>query len=99
MPAVLLLPFSLTFGYARVGYILGVALTYLLPVALLSATAAYLTVQPKSKQTFSFVAFGIFAGLYAPYWTPTLLGFPDIVGLIPLVLAYIIIRSTGLGYR
>ncbi|QRM28278.1 hypothetical protein [Microvirga sp. VF16] len=99
MPAVLLLPFSLTFGYARVGYILGVALTYFVPVALLSATAAYLTVQPKSKQTFAFVAFSMFAGLYVPYWTPTLLGFPDIVGLIPLALAYIVIRTTGLGYR
>jgi hypothetical protein len=94
-----LLPFSLTFGYARIGFIIAVAITYLIPTVLLSAIAACLVVRDKNTPTITFITFSAIAVLYTPYWRPTLLGFPDIVGLIPLALAFIFMKTARFGNR
>ncbi|MBB2916091.1 hypothetical protein [Cupriavidus alkaliphilus] len=99
LPAALLLPFSLVFGYDRYGYILGATLTYLLPVVLLSAKAASLILLDDKRPTLAFVMAGIIAACYVPYWAPTLMGWIDIAGLIPFILAFITVRSAGLGKR
>ncbi|QRQ88157.1 hypothetical protein [Cupriavidus oxalaticus] len=99
LPAALLLPFSLVFGYDRYGYILGATLTYLLPVVLLSAKAASLILRDDEKPTLAFVLAAIIAACYVPYWAPTLMGWVDIAGLIPFVLAFVIVRTAGFGKR
>jgi len=95
----MLLPFSLLFGYSRSGFILGLALSYLVPVALLSAATAALIVRDRSSPTLFFLVFSAFAALYVPYWAPTLRGYPDIVGLIPLTLAFVVVKTSGFGHR
>lgn len=99
LPAALLLPFSLSMGYDRYGYIWGSTLTYLLPVALLSAKAATLVVRDETDGSRAFFLFAFVAACYVPYWAPTLMGWVDIVGLIPLALAFIVVRTAGLGVR
>jgi hypothetical protein len=99
LPAALLLPFSLSMGYERYGYIWGATLTYLIPVALLSAKAATLVVRDEIDGSRAFFLFAAVAACYVPYWVPTLMGWVDIVGMIPLVLAFILVRTAGFGLR
>jgi len=99
LPAALLLPFSLSMGYSRYGYILGATLTYLIPVVLLSAKAATLVVRDESDGARAFLPFLIIAACFVPYWVPTLAGWVDIVGLIPFALAFIVVRTAGLGKK
>ncbi|MFL9666869.1 hypothetical protein WIX39_007975 [Variovorax sp. AB1(2024)] len=99
LPAALLLPFSLAMGYERYGYILGAALTYLIPVVVLSGKAASLVVRDSVSDTRPFYIFAIAAACFVPFWVPTLRGYVDIVGLIPFALAFILVRTAGFGLR
>lgn len=99
LPAALLLPFSLVFGYERFGYIWGATITYLVPVALLSAKAASLVVREEKRPTLVFLIAAVVAACYVPFWAPTLLGWIDIAGLIPLILAFITVKTAGFGKR
>ena len=95
----LLLPFSLTFGYARNGYIIALTVIFLVPAAILSARATFGIVRSEERSTWVALIFGAVAALYAPYWTPVLRGYPDIAGLIPLSIAFIMVRELRFGAR
>ena len=92
-PITPLLPLEILLGATRAIYITCLVVGYLIPCA---AAAAWLakrirfdTSDPGGYgQTLIFFAL---ACVYPPFWSPTLRGFPDIIGLLPLTLASIVV--------
>ena len=93
-PIIALLPIGMIFGGDRHGFIIGIALFYLIPSALV--TAAISLESWKSRYTIRlplWLAFTLSA-LSTVYWAPTLRGYPDIAGLVPLGFAgYLILKT------
>jgi hypothetical protein len=96
-PVILLQPFFLLFNESRSGYIAAIVVFYLIPTAFISAYLGSLighigrTTLVQSKRLQSFIILLMLAITYPPYWIPSLRGYPDIAGLIPLGLATIIV--------
>jgi hypothetical protein len=89
LAAVLLYPFYLISGDGRTSYVVGICLFYLLPAVLVASRIALLAT-PRTNAILIFVM----ALTYIPFWTPSLRGMVDVVGLIPLGLATLLIFRT-----
>jgi hypothetical protein len=89
LAAVLLYPVYFISGGSRTSYVIGICLLYLLPAVVVASLVA-LRVAPAANAVIIFVM----AITYIPFWTPSLRGMVDIVGLIPLGLATILIFKT-----
>jgi hypothetical protein len=89
LAAVLLYPFYFISGDGRTSYVTGICLLYLLPAVVVASLVA-LRATPAAN---AFIIF-VMAITYIPFWTPSLRGMVDIVGLIPLGLATILIFKT-----
>jgi hypothetical protein len=94
----LLLPFEFVFGHAREGYISAVAVLYVVPAAFAAAQLAFLATQGngsgRENNYYQLTLFRVLAILFPPFWTPTLRGYPDIVGILLLAIAgYVVLRS------
>jgi hypothetical protein len=88
-----LLPIYFLFGGGRSAYICAVSIIYLLPVVVLVSTMALQARNSEGDHLPYWIVF-IFAITFVPFWFPTLRGYVDIVGLIPLCLATIIVFNT-----
>ncbi len=90
-----LLPVYVAFGDSRTAYIFGTVLLYLIPSALLSASLVANAITEKDELTVERFTLTVLAALfYWPFWEPTLRGFPDVVGLLPLgVATLLMLRS------
>jgi len=90
-----LLPVYVVFGDSRTAYIFGTVLLFLIPSALLSATLVANAITENDEITVErFTLIVLAALLYWPFWAPTLRGFPDAVGLLPLgVATHLMLRS------
>ena len=88
LPIIALIPFNYLPIGNREAYILGVYILYLLPFAYIAmrlfAVAAGVD---KKYQPYVFV----FLASFIPFITPTLRGYPDIIGMIPLSLCCLIL--------
>lgn len=85
-PVFLLYPFSLIPLPSRSAYILSLVITYLLPVCLfVSCIARAFAANKTAIALFTFT----FALTFTPFWAPVLRGYPDISGLIPILLVVI----------
>jgi hypothetical protein len=89
LAAVLLYPFYLISGDGRTSYVVGICLLYLLPAIVVTSRLGLLAA-PSANAILIFVM----AFTYIPFWTPSLRGMVDIVGLIPLGLATLLILKT-----
>ncbi|WP_189434605.1 MULTISPECIES: hypothetical protein [unclassified Mesorhizobium] len=95
--AILLYPFFALFGGSRTVYIVAIILAYLLP-AILTITAISGRISKASVNTLPWIF--LIAATYLPFWTPTLRGMLDVVGLAPLGLATLLVfRSNFLERR
>ena len=100
LPIIALIPFNYLPIGNREAYILGVYFLYLLPFAYIAmrlfAVAAGVD---KKYQPYVFV----FLASFIPFITPTLRGYPDIIGMIPLSLCCLILFKVNIlnyrGYR
>lgn len=97
LPIIALIPFNYLPIGNREAYILGVYILYLLPFSYIAmrlfASAANID---KKYQPCVF----IFIASFIPFITPTLRGYPDIVGMIPLSLCCLILFKVNiLNYR
>lgn len=88
-PIVPLFPFYQMFGGGRTTYIVAVALMYLLPTAAISASIS--SWSDKRTDLTVWVAAFVLAITYLPFWSPTLLGMVDIVGLVFLGLSTLVL--------
>jgi hypothetical protein len=97
-PILVLEPFYLLFANDRIGYISGIALVYLIPVAFLGASLSADTIpfalSPGAKKEATIFLLLPIAALFPPFWIPSLRGYPDIVGLLPLGLAVVLALRT-----
>ncbi|PBB64784.1 hypothetical protein CK228_31130 [Mesorhizobium sp. WSM4312] len=95
--AILLYPFFALFGGSRTAYIVAIVLVYLLPATLV-ATIVTGRISKATSNTLAWIF--LIAVTYLPFWSPTLRGMLDIVGLVPLGLATLLIfRSNFLERR
>ena len=84
-----LYPFYRAFGDGRTSYIIAIALLYLLPATAIAASVA--NWGERGEQQRNWIAAFILALAYLPFWSPTLRGMVDIVGLIFLGLSTIVL--------
>lgn len=84
-----LYPFYKMFGEGRTSYITAVALMYLLPTAAIAASVSAWS--DKRTDMTVWVAAFVLAITYLPFWSPTLLGMVDIVGLVFLGLSTLVL--------
>ena len=86
-----LLPVYWLLGDERPVFIASVALVYLLPAAFIASLLA----QADSNAAPKASRLALFAALFfTPFWAPTLRGYVDIAGLVPLGLAALLLRKT-----
>jgi len=95
LPAVLLFPFYCLFGGGRSAYISALVLLYLYPVALMTLYLFNRLVpgELRERSAVSGPAFFAAAFLFIPFWGPTLRGLPDIIGMMPVILAFLLVFS------
>lgn len=91
---VLLFPFSFLPFSARANYLLATSICYLLPVSLLIATV-FQRFQGFQSRVWSVCIF-LFALTYPLFWATIFRGFPDIAGLIPVLLVILYVLKTDL---
>jgi len=101
LPAVLLFPFYCLFGGARPAYISALILLYLYPVGLLTLCLfrRLITGDLRDKPMPLGPVFFTAAFLFIPFWGPTLRGLPDIVGMVPIILAILLILSVDFSRK
>lgn len=100
LPSALLFPFYWLFGGGRVSYILGIALLYLFPASCLTVylfQKIFMANERIMPSVYGPVIFAAF--LFVPFWGPTLRGYPDIVGIIPISVAIILVLSSDFTQR
>ncbi|WP_271894158.1 DUF3488 domain-containing protein [Candidatus Phyllobacterium onerii] len=90
LASVLLYPVYLIGGETRTAYVIGICLVYLLPAAFVFSLLSKQVV-PRANAVLVF----IMVLTYIPFWTPSLRGMVDIVGLIPLGLATLVLLRTN----
>ena len=84
-----LLPFNLLFGRSRIGYIEAVTCVYMIPAMFLTwqVTRKFIIKEGgELSPSLNYVLVGV-AVFSVSFWIPTLRGYPDVLGLIPLSLA------------
>lgn len=91
-PVILLLPFYYMFKTSRVGYILGLGILYVIPTIMLTIVLINNMILKKEKKLqinmlIFIITICTICSLYTRWWSPTLRGLPDIVALIPLMIA------------
>lgn len=97
LPIIALIPFNYLPTGNREAYILGVYILYLLPFAYI-AMRLFTSAAGVDKKYQPYVF--IFIASFIPFVTPTLRGYPDIVGMIPLSLCcFILFKVDILNYR
>jgi len=79
----------------RTSYILAISLCYLTPVILLLIFIFKQFEEYKSYWWLSFIA--ILGLSFTPFWSPLFRGYPDIVGLIPILLAILFLLKTNIN--
>ena len=94
LPVALITPFYYFGAASRLTYILSLQLVYFIPVVLLFYKAAQCCVVKRSSAVNAIII--MMAGSYVAFWAPTLKGYPDISGLIGILLAIILIVKTPL---
>lgn len=84
-----LLPFHFLGGRTRTGYIEGVVLLYLLPAMVVAWCVIQRGLRRSEMELPRDVGLTILlmTVLYTPFWVPTLRGYPDVLGLVPLGIA------------
>lgn len=99
-PTILIFPFYLIFKNSRFGYILGLSLFYIVPTIVLSIVLIRKMIfkeqdeKINNKNNYIFTIFiCIAAFLYTRWWSPTLRGLPDIIAVIPLIIAALIVHK------
>ncbi|TKI05756.1 hypothetical protein [Martelella alba] len=96
LPVSLLFPFYLLLGAGRLSYILGLTLVYLsLVCLLLSGLMKRVYDNNRFIACFCMMA----AALYVPFWRPSLRGYPDIIGLLPVLAAVLLVFNASLSHR
>ena len=99
-PVSILFPAYEIFGGGRVSYISALAVTYLVPASLISAYIVHLAGKEQDKSNlYIFMLLGFIALVFVPYWRPTIRGYPDIVGLLPLALSTLIVFKNDFSSR
>ena len=94
-----LIPFYFIFSGTRIGYILGISLIYLIPVALLFTRLAVLTMNGLWRDSFNNKFFFLLCVTFAPFWAVILRGYPDISGLIFILISVIVCIEFDLTKR
>ena len=99
-PILLCIPFYFVFNTSRFGYILAISLLYVVPTISLSILLIKKMLFKKEdnktnkKQNGIFTIFlCIMAFLYTRWWSPTLRGLPDIIAVIPLLVAALLVNK------
>lgn len=94
-----LLPFNLVWERARLGYIEAVVLVFMLPAMAVAWTAVRGWLRQAEVATAFSVELTILCGvvLCTSLWIPTLRGYPDVWGLVPLGLAVWWLYATDLA--
>lgn len=98
---VLLMPFYLVLGTSRFAYIVSLTTIYLVPCVIL-ITYSFMKLikkenQMSEKESIIYLIFTMMiVFMYTRLWSPTLRGLSDISGLIPIILAYLIITKKDL---
>ncbi|HEY9637983.1 MAG TPA: hypothetical protein V6D14_31610 [Coleofasciculaceae cyanobacterium] len=88
IPTLLLIPFLLIFGDSRLIYILGTALVYLLPFALVMGAIATKLIPSYPRTVYWSTAF--LTLLIPVAWTPTLRGYPDVGAALLIAIAIVV---------
>lgn len=96
MPVSLLFPFYMILGAGRFAYILALALVYISLSALLLACLMRSVFRQGERV---FVLTLLLSVMFVPFWRPTLRGYPDIAGLVPLIGAVLFVFHTSLSQR
>ena len=92
LPVAPLVPFYLLFGEGRLPYILSIVNTYTLPIILLLFSFVNkISLNASSSRSFLVCFLALLVTFLLPsFWLPVLLGFPDVIGvLIILIILYI----------
>jgi hypothetical protein len=98
LPLIPILPFRLLLGSSRLGFVLSLALAYIIPFCLVMGVIATQIIPSKSHSVFWLTAF--ISLLIPPVWIPVFRGFPDIGGEILLMLATLFYwKNTNLKNR
>lgn len=95
-PIILLLPFYMIFKASRLGYILGSAFFYVVPtiilIIIITTKMLFFYNKEDCKNEKIFTLFlCMFSFLYTRWWSPTLRGLPDIIAIIPMLIATLIV--------
>jgi hypothetical protein len=95
---VLLQPIALVFGDNRTAYIAALAVIYLVPAATAASLVSMQLTRPERSASSDgqVVVVFLLALTFPPFWAPTLRGYPDIIGLLPLSLASVLALKTNL---
>lgn len=84
---IFLFPVYLFFGSTRLSYITGLVVMYVVPIIFITIKYCYNKIFVKDKL---FLLIIIFCSLlYTRYWSPTIRGLSDIIGVFPLVIVMI----------
>jgi len=94
LPVALITPFYYSGLPSRLAYILALQLVYFLPVIFLFYKSTKYAFAYNSSLTTTITLF--MAGSYVAFWAPTLKGYPDISGLVGILLAIILVLKTPL---
>lgn len=97
-PILILAPFYKVFCFSRFGYILGLVLCYVVPAIVLAIFCAKVMLKKEFSVKHVYLI-GVLSFLFTRFWAPTLRGLPDIIGVIPMVIATIIFFKCSLIKR
>ncbi len=95
-PVSLLFPFYLLLGAGRFAYIVGLALVYL---GITTVLLAVLLRKAFDNSQRLFVLALLVAVVFVPFWRPTLRGFPDIIGLMPIIGSVLFLMNASFSTR
>src|SRR5476649_213922 len=96
LPVSLLFPFYLILGAGRFSYILGLVLVYLSAVCIIIS----LFFKRLYSNNFQITLLAlILSVMYVPFWRPSLRGYPDIAGLIPMLGAILLVMRGSFSLR
>ena len=95
-PVLALVPFYILFKTSRFGYILGSTLCYVVPTIVLTIILTRKLILKKEENTYNNI-FTVFicmvCFLYTRWWSPTLRGLPDIIAVIPMIIATFFVQK------
>ena len=96
LPVLLPSLFGLLFGSSRTVYILSLAVCYIVPVSILfGILVREIILNEKCGCSIAVIA-TVLCALFPGIWTPTLRGYPDIAGVIPLEIGLLLVLKNDL---